>query len=117
MIENPSIPLDCRIVQSQGNIVSDMDGEKVMLNIHNGNYYNLGKTGGRIWELIESPISIVKLVQVIVSEYDIEHAICENHVISFIQHLREEKLVEFGEKLQYVVPGGRLVGKDIGYCE
>ncbi len=105
MIGNPSIPLNCRIVQGQGNIVSDMDGEKVMLNIHNGNYYNLGKTGGRIWELTVNPISIAKLVQVLMSEYDIEHANCEEHVISFVQHLWEEKLIEFGEELKYVVPG------------
>ena len=28
-----------------------MDGEKVMLSINNGKYYNLGEIGGDIWEL------------------------------------------------------------------
>ena len=34
-----------------------MDGEKVMLSIEKGKYYNLGLLGGVIWELIESPIT------------------------------------------------------------
>ena len=34
----------------KGNIVSDMGGEKVMLSIENGKYYNLGEMGGEIWE-------------------------------------------------------------------
>ena len=29
------------IVQSKGNIVSDMGGEKVMLSVNNGKYYQL----------------------------------------------------------------------------
>ena len=37
--------------QVKGNIVSDMDGEKVMLSVDNGKYYNFGEIGGRIWEL------------------------------------------------------------------
>ena len=48
--------------QQQGNIVSDMDGEKVMLSIQSGKYYNLGKLGGEIWELMKEPISIEALV-------------------------------------------------------
>jgi len=32
----------------EGNIVSNMDGEKVMLSIKNGKYYNLGEIGGFI---------------------------------------------------------------------
>ena len=43
--------------QQPGNIVSDMDGEKVMLSIQSGKYYNLGTLGGEIWELMKEPIS------------------------------------------------------------
>lgn len=46
LMKEGKINLDHYIVQSEGNIVSDMDGEKVMLSIKNGKYYNLGKIGG-----------------------------------------------------------------------
>ena len=37
-----ALPVE-KFVQKEGNVVSDMDGEKVMLSIHNGKYYNLGE--------------------------------------------------------------------------
>lgn len=99
MTENRNIPLHSRIVQSQGNIVSDMDGEKVMMNIHNGNYYNLGKIGGRIWELIGDPVTAAGLVHALMAEYEVEQAVCEEHVNSFLNRLLQEKLIHFGEQL------------------
>ena len=47
MIKTKKISCNHLVVQSPGNIVSDMDGEKVMLSVHNGKYYNLGEIGGR----------------------------------------------------------------------
>ena len=81
------------IVQGKGNIVSDMGGEKVMLNISKGKYYNLGEIGGRIWELVERPISIAQLLTNLMSEYEIDQSGCEEEVISFLQLLLEEDLI------------------------
>ena len=97
MIESPSIPLHYRIMQGQENIVSDMDGETVMMNIANGNYYNLGKLGGRIWDLIGTPITIAELVNTLVSEYEVEQSVCEEQVNTFLVRLSEERLIHFGE--------------------
>ncbi|WP_416149850.1 lasso peptide biosynthesis PqqD family chaperone [Salipaludibacillus sp. HK11] len=82
------------ISQKSGNIVSDMDGEKVMLSINNGKYYNLGDIGGEIWELIEEPISIENLVSALISKYEIEKQQCEEHVLSFLEKLHKEDLIK-----------------------
>lgn len=42
-------------IMSKRNVVSDMDGEKVMLSVHNVKYYNLGEVGGLTWELMNEP--------------------------------------------------------------
>ena len=94
MIKNSIITLEHVILQSSGNIVSDMDGEKVMLNIEQGKYYNLGEVGGFIWVTLESPISVMKLIDTILSEYDIEQMECQNQVITFLEQLRSEGLIE-----------------------
>ena len=70
------ITTDALVVQSEGFLVSDMDGEKVMLSIENGKYYNLGRIGGRIWELISSPVTISNMVDQLVMEYEIEPELC-----------------------------------------
>ncbi|MDW6156825.1 lasso peptide biosynthesis PqqD family chaperone, partial [Klebsiella pneumoniae] len=70
-----------------------MGGEKVMLNIENGKYYNLGKIGGDIWELIDKTILVSELINNIVAKYDVNKEKCEEEVISFLESMHEERLV------------------------
>lgn len=93
MIKNQHISLNHSIVQVKGNIVSDMDTEKVMLSINNGKYYNLGEVGGKIWDLIGVPISVNQLVTNLISEYDVKQNECEQQVISFLERLLQEDLI------------------------
>ncbi|MBT2616221.1 MULTISPECIES: lasso peptide biosynthesis PqqD family chaperone [unclassified Bacillus (in: firmicutes)] len=81
------------ITQNQGNIVSDMDGELVMLSIEKGNYYNLGVLGGEIWSLIEKPIKISDLLDKLISQYDVSQQECEEEVLSFLSDLYNEGLI------------------------
>ena len=94
MIKNITITLNQTITQITGNIVSDMGGEKVMLSINNGKYYNLGNIGGEIWELIEEKKSVNQLVSELMSNYNVEQSECEEQVISFLELLLKEKLIE-----------------------
>ncbi|WP_020061973.1 lasso peptide biosynthesis PqqD family chaperone [Bacillus sp. 123MFChir2] len=87
------ISLDFQIVQNKGNIVSDMDGEKVMLNVRKGKYYNLGGMGGEIWDCIEKPITVSQLVTILLSNYDVEETDCEKQVLSFLECLLQENLI------------------------
>lgn len=98
MIRKQSILLYHTIVQGKGNIVSDMDGEKVMLSIQNGKYYNLGEMGGTIWDFIEKPRSVSQLVTALMSEYEVEQSTCEEQVVSFLELLLKENLVEVVEE-------------------
>lgn len=81
------------ITQNQGNIVSDMDGELVMLSIEKGNYYNLGVLGGEIWSLIEKPIKISDILDKLISQYDVSQQECEEEVLSFLSDLYNEGLI------------------------
>lgn len=81
------------VVQAEGYIVSDMNGEKVMMSVDTGKYYNLGRIGGRIWELVASPITVSRLVDTLTSEYDIGRAACEEQVTAFLQSLNKEALI------------------------
>jgi hypothetical protein len=93
---NPTlINLNSIITQNHGNIVSDMDGEKVIFSVPNGKYYNLGSIGGRIWELINTPISGNDLVNLLVNEFEVQKHECEEHVEDFLQQLFTEKLITF----------------------
>ncbi|HWJ76737.1 MAG TPA: lasso peptide biosynthesis PqqD family chaperone [Niallia sp.] len=81
------------VSQGEGNIVSDMGGEKVMLSIGNGKYYNLGEIGGVIWDLAKKPITIDQVVTKLVSQYEVEKNECEQQVMKFVKQLIDEGLL------------------------
>ncbi|OZU89264.1 PqqD family protein [Virgibacillus indicus] len=91
---NKTISMNAIVSQIEGNIVSDMDGEKVMLSIENGKYYNLGETGGEIWEHMKEPISIQDLINTLVTQYEVEERTCIDQVIRFIDDLVDQGLVK-----------------------
>ncbi len=94
MLKTEKILVNSRIVQSGGNVVSDMDGEKVMLNITKGKYYNLGELGGAIWGLMNTPIEVNEIITSLLSEYEVEKVECEQQVLSFVHSLHEEGLIQ-----------------------
>lgn len=87
------IMLNDIVEQCDGNIVSDMDGEKVMLSIQKGKYYNLGEMGGQIWERIKEPIIVSELIDHLLSEYNVKKDECERQVLSFLNLLLKEELI------------------------
>lgn len=83
-----------RVTRKEGNLVSDMGGEKVMMSIDSGKYYNLGSTGGRIWDLLSEERTLDELVEVLASEYEIEEVVCHEQVVQFLEHLTREGLID-----------------------
>lgn len=81
------------LTQSEGHIVSDMGGEKVMLSVKLGKYFNLGEIGGQIWALLSSPISVEQIVHILTTEYDVEPAACREQVLSFLENMHAEGLI------------------------
>ena len=94
MLKTDKLTLETTIVQCPGYIISDMDGETVMMSIDNGKYYNLGVIGGFIWGIINNPITISKVISKITAEFDVEDSKCQKDVIPFLENLLKEKLIK-----------------------
>lgn len=95
MFKTQLLTLESRVVQITGNIESEMDGEKVLMNIENGKYYNLGSIGGEIWELISKPMKVSKLINILVSQYNVNQEECEEQVLDFLELLNKQQLIQF----------------------
>lgn len=96
-MSNDLIAAGNTIFQRSGYLVSDMDGDKVMMGIDTGKYYNLGKVGGRIWKLVSKPMTVTQVVDALASEYDVDREVCEEQVISFLTRLSQENLIHIDE--------------------
>ena len=76
-----------------GLMTADMNGSAVMMDIMTGKYYNLGAVGGRIWELLEEPMTIAVLVQKLTDEYDVSAETCRTDILPFLDTLLERGLL------------------------
>ena len=73
---------------------TDLDGEKVMMNLDKGQYFMMNEVGSRIWELIEGNTPIVNIIETLTNEYDVDEEICESTVIEFLGRLKDADLIK-----------------------
>jgi hypothetical protein len=65
----------------------------LMMSVEKGQYFSLNGVGTRIWELIENPTSEARLVQQLVTEYDVTGEVCAAQVAGFLATLRHRDLL------------------------
>jgi len=82
-------------VMLEDNVVScDLDGEAAILNMDNGVYYGLDPIGAKIWNLIQNPIKINHIVEMVLDEYDVEPDRCHDDILELIEQLVNNGLVK-----------------------
>ncbi len=77
----------------------ETDGEIVAMNMDAGTCFGLNKVGSRIWKLIESPARVADVCAVLVQEYDVDAATCEQQVVEMLEGLKAERLVDECESI------------------
>jgi hypothetical protein len=82
-----------KIQKNRGIISSPMDNETVMMSIEKGKYYGIDSIGTRIWELLDQPLSIDELCEILPAEYDVEPDQCRADVTGFVEKMLEKELV------------------------
>jgi hypothetical protein len=92
------------VVLVPAQVSADLDGETVVLGLDSGTYYGLVGIGSRIWELIRQPRTVAELCDVIVAEYEVAPQTCERDLMSFLDRLASEQLIEVKGELPESVP-------------
>ena len=67
--------------------VTDLDGEKVMIDYERGKYFLLSGSANDIWDLLREGIESENIVSELVEKYDIEIAECRKSVMKFLSEL------------------------------
>ena len=83
--------------RDQKQIFSDIEGEIVMLNIKNEEYYSLNEAASIIWKLLEKPIKLESLVSSLLDIYDVDHNQCLNETKHYINELHELGIINVQE--------------------
>lgn len=85
--------LNAKIVQNEEIDASDIDGDKVMMNLEKGMYFSLNSVGSRIWDIIENPTTADEIIKILLNEYDIAEEKCREAVVSFLKGLEVNGLI------------------------
>jgi hypothetical protein len=75
-------------------LVSEVDGEVVMLDRESDVYYGLNEVGAHIWEQLEEPRTVEELEGSTAETFDVSRVRCRDDVREFLGDLLESDLVE-----------------------
>lgn len=73
--------------------VTDIDGEKAMMDLEKGKYFVLNNVGSSIWDIISVPSSIKEIITRLMEEYDVDTTICEQCTLEFLGRLNDAELI------------------------
>lgn len=93
MTDQPTLTTDAVITQGEDQVSTVVDGETVLMNVANGQYYQLDDIGSRIWTLIETPTAIAAVCDKLVNEFDVDRATCEADVLRLLDRLLANDLI------------------------
>ena len=89
---------DDSIIGRKDEIISgDVDGETVMMSIEGGNYHSLNETGSRIWELLESPCTVGRIIETLKDEFDAKPEVITEEVYRFLGQLLERDVIQIDD--------------------
>lgn len=82
------------VVATRDQVSSDLGNEVAILNLPAGMYYGLDDVGVRVWDLVQEPRTVSEVQNVVLEEYDVEPARGKHEVLTLIQELADEGLIE-----------------------
>ena len=77
-------------------LISGLQGESVILNLNSERYFGLDDVGTRFLTVLTSASSIQSAYETLLNEYDVEGETLRQDLISIIEQLVDQGLVEIG---------------------
>ena len=99
MTTESTIPDSATVAIAPDVLGSELGSEVVMLSLRDGTYYGLDEVGAEIWRLIQTPMTVGRIVASLVEMYDVDARQCRTDVIRLVAVLRDRRLVEVRDAL------------------
>ena len=74
--------------------VSELAGEKVMIDFETGKYFMLKGSANDIWGMLEDGVEVNQIVTKLLEIYDVEKSVCEKSVNEFLTTLVSNGFIE-----------------------
>lgn len=73
--------------------VTELDGEKVMVDFESGKYFIIKGCGNDIWDMLGEEISPNEIVDKLLAEYSVSQEECERSVMDFLGKLESYNFI------------------------
>lgn len=67
--------------------VTELDGEKVMIDFDSGRYFLIKGVGNDIWDMLQQETTPADIIAQLLSEYDVAPEVCETQVMAFLDKI------------------------------
>lgn len=79
-------------------VEGQLDDSQIVMDIERGKYFGLNSLGRKIWELLESPLTLDEIINRLLSEYQVSEEVCYKEVSSFINKAISLGIIEKREE-------------------
>ena len=86
--------LDSTVVAIKDVLGCELQDEEIILDLKSGVYFGLDSMGTRLWALIQEPILVRDVCEVILDEYEVDREECERDLCAFFREMAVNGLVE-----------------------
>ncbi len=73
--------------------VTDLSGEKVMIDFDSGKYFMIKGVGNDIWDMIQEEITVGEIIEKLLQEYEVSKDECEQSVLEFLNNLKKFDII------------------------
>ncbi len=77
--------------------VSELAGEKVMIDFETGKYFMLKGTANDIWDMIQKEVTVDDIVDKLQKEYEVDKKECSEAVDEFLKTLMDYRFISFSD--------------------
>jgi hypothetical protein len=89
-----SIAFESRVQVPSDVLLSELDGESVLLNLKTETYFGLDEVGTRMWSALTTSDSIQAAYDVLKAEYDVDAERLRDDLVTLLEKLFENGLLE-----------------------
>ncbi|MDD6882003.1 MAG: PqqD family peptide modification chaperone [Firmicutes bacterium] len=85
--------MNSNIVMKKKLNVTDLAGEKVMIDFETGKYFLVKGVGNDIWDMLQKETTPAEIIDNLLKEYDVTPQECEKSVMDFLNKLNEQNFL------------------------
>ena len=90
--DGAAVGLSCFVKRNESIVFTELDDTIVMMDVDEGQYFELDPVAARIWEIVENGATARDICDVLASEYEVAADVCERETLEFLHTAGEQRI-------------------------